>query len=473
MRKRRIGLWLGPALSLSLLLFGGLDPLVGRMAAVAILMAVWWITEAIPIPATALLPVALFPLLGIAPGKQTASHYFNSIIFLFLGGFLFAIAMEKWDLHKRIALRIILWLGTGPRRLLLGFMTATWLLSMWISNTATAMMLVPMAGALLCKLEEQYGADRIAGYGTRLMIGIAYAASIGGTATLIGTPPNLSFARILTITFPDAPEISFASWMVFALPFAVVFLLIAWWLLAPKFEAKAGAVFEKLGPMSREEKSVAALFVLLVLGWTLRKFWVQVLPEPGYIDDGTVAITLALLLFLIPSRDGRLLEWRDASRIRWGIVLLFGGGFALASGFTSSGLSAWLGEALSFFGDWPPLLLVLIICATITFLTELTSNTATTEMILPVVAALAVAISVHPLLLMIPATLSASCAFMLPVATPPNAIVFGSGRVTMADMVRQGLRLNLIGVVLITLWTYLMAGPLLGIDPSVLPGWAK
>ena len=262
MRKRRIGLWLGPALSLSLLFFAGLDPLVGRMAAVAILMAVWWITEAIPIPATALLPVALFPLLGIAPGKQTASHYFNSIIFLFLGGFLFAIAMEKWDLHKRIALRIILWLGTGPRRLLLGFMTATWLLSMWISNTATAMMLVPMAAALLSQLEEQYGADRIAGYGTRLMIGIAYAASIGGTATLIGTPPNLSFARILTITFPDAPEISFAAWMVFALPFAVVFLLIAWWLLAPKFEytpfRTPDVILERAAEVARERGVSAA-----------------------------------------------------------------------------------------------------------------------------------------------------------------------------------------------------------------------
>jgi sodium-dependent dicarboxylate transporter 2/3/5 len=472
MRKQRVGLWLGPALAVAALLAPDLEPSVKRMAAVALLMAVWWITEAIPIPATALLPVALFPLLGIAPGKTTASHYFNHIIFLFLGGFLFAIAMEKWNLHRRIATRIILLLGHGPRRLLLGFMAATWLLSMWISNTATAMMLVPMATAILVNLEVEYGADRMTDYGTRLLVGIAYAASIGGTATLIGTPPNLSFARILTITFPGAPEITFARWLLFALPFSAVFLVITWWLLAPKWEARSGAPVARPGPMSREEKRVAALFGLLVLGWTLRPFWVRMLPAPEFVDDGTVAITLALLLFLIPAREGRLLDWDDAARIRWGIVLLFGGGFALASGFTSSGLSAWLGEALSFFGGWPPILLVLLICGILTFLTELTSNTATTEMILPVVGALAVAIGVHPLLLMIPATLSASCAFMLPVATPPNAIVFGTGRVSMTAMVRHGFRLNLIGMVLITVWIYVAGRPLLGIEPGVLPDWA-
>jgi len=469
--KRKIGLWLGPALAAALVVFPDLEPRVKNMAAVAVLMAVWWITEAIPIPATALLPVALFPTLGIAAGKSTASHYFNSIIFLFLGGFLFAIAMEKWRLHERVATRIIRILGTSPRRLLLGFMIATWLLSMWISNTATAMMLVPMATAILARLSAQYGDERAGLYGKRLLLGIAYAASIGGTATLIGTPPNLSLARILTITFPDAPAISFASWIVFALPFATVFLLVAWWLLAPRWDVGAQADLKLPGPMSREEKWVAALFVLLVLGWTLRRFWAQLLPEPKFVDDGTVAILLALPLFIIPAHGGgRLLDWNDAARVRWGIVLLFGGGFALASGFTESGLSAWLGDALKVFGSLPPIVLVLIVCTTITFLTELTSNTATTEMILPVLAALAVATDVHPLLLMIPATLSASCAFMLPVATPPNAIVFGSGQVEMSDMVRQGLRLNLIGVVLITLWIY-VAGSWIGIE-SGLPAWA-
>ena len=487
-RKQRLGLWLVPLVALGVLLFADLDPAdprPTRMAAVAILMAGWWITEAIPIPATALLPVALFPLLGIVPGKATAAVYFNHIIFLFIGGFLFAIAMERWNLHRRIALRIILIFGTRPRRLLLGFMAATWLLSMWISNTATAMMLAPMAVALLSQLAERYDADKVARYGVGLLIGIAYAASIGGLATLIGTPPNLSFARILTIVFPEAPDISFARWLTFALPMSVVFLVIAWWMLgrmhAADVETAEGKdpfrkAYADLGPIGYEERWVAVLFGFLVVGWTFRAFWARLLPEPGYVDDGTVAIALALILFLIASRkpgEGRLLRWRDALKIRWGIVLLFGGGFALASGFKESGLSDWLGQALAAVGGVPPILLILIICASITFLTELTSNTATTEMILPVLGALAVAIGVNPLMLMIPATLSASCAFMLPVATPPNAIVFGTGKITMAQLVRSGLRLNLIGIVLITIWTYLVAPLVFGIDMGVLPPWAE
>jgi sodium-dependent dicarboxylate transporter 2/3/5 len=492
-RKQRIGLWLVPGLALLVWLVADLepgDPRPTRMAAVAVLMAGWWITEAIPIPATALLPVALFPLLGILPGKAAAAVYFNHIIFLFIGGFLFAIAMERWELHRRIALRIILLFGTRPRRLLLGFMAATWLLSMWISNTATTMMLAPMAMALLSQLVERYDAKKVSRYGVGLLIGIAYAASIGGLATLIGTPPNLSFARILTIVFPDAPDISFARWMLFALPLSSAFLVVAWWMLAREhareLEGQASRktrgkdefrrAYAELGPMRREERCVAVLFALLVLGWTLRTFWGRWLPEPGFIDDGTVAIALALVLFLIPSRtpaEGRLLRWRDASKIRWGIVLLFGGGFALASGFKESGLSDWLGQALAGVGGVPPLVMILIICASITFLTELTSNTATTEMILPVLGALAVAIGVNPLLLMIPATLSASCAFMLPVATPPNAIIFGTGQVTMNQLVRSGFRLNLIGILLITLWTYLAVPLVFGIDVGVLPGWAR
>ncbi len=393
--------------------------------------------------------------------------------------------MERWNLHRRIALRIILIFGTHPRRLLLGFMAATWLLSMWISNTATAMMLAPMAVALLAQLGEHTEEEKIKRYGIGLLIGIAYAASIGGLATLIGTPPNLSFARILTIVFPDAPDISFARWLVFALPMSVVFLVVAWWMLGRMHAADVKRVegkdqfrkaYDELGPMGYEERWVAVLFGLLVLGWTLRSFWTRLLPEPGYVDDGTVAIALALILFLVASREpdaGRILRWRDATRVRWGIVLLFGGGFALATGFKESGLSDWLGQALAGVGGVPPILLVLIICGSITFLTELTSNTATTEMILPVLGALAVAIGVNPLLLMIPATLSASCAFMLPVATPPNAIVFGTGKVTMGELVRSGFRLNLIGIVLITIWTYLAAPLVFGFDPGVLPLWAR
>ncbi len=501
--RRSIGLWSGPALAAILLLFTDFQPghpEVTRCAAVAIWMAIWWITEAIPIPATALLPVALFPLLGVLPGKATASTYFNNVIFLFIGGFIIALAMERWDLHRRIALRIILLLGIGPRRIMLGFMAATFFLSMWISNTATTMMMVPMAMAIIVKMKENFGADKVQKIAIGLLIAIAYAASIGGTATLIGTPPNLSFARILTISFPDAPDISFAQWIMFGLPFAAVFLILAWLLLTRLFVGRGGgfvaddAVFrdelKRMGRMKYEEKIVLACFVLVAFLWLFRRpidlggfiipGWSALMPVPDYIDDGTVAITVALLLFIIPStqrrsdgRRRRLMNWKTASKLRWGIVILFGGGFALASGFVQSGLAAYLGNQLTALKSIPPLLIVIAICAMLTFLTELTSNTATTEIFLPILAALAVAIGVNPLFIMIPATLSASCAFMLPVATPPNAIVFGTGEVRMHHMVRVGIFMNLIGIVLITAAMYLLGLHVFGIDLSTMPDWAR
>jgi sodium-dependent dicarboxylate transporter 2/3/5 len=465
------------------------------MAAVAVLMAAWWITEAIPIPATALLPVALFPLLGIMPGRAVAGLYFNHVIFLFIGGFIFALAMQKWELHRRIALRIILVLGTGPRRMMLGFMIATWFLSMWISNTATTMMMVPMAMAIILKFKESFGPERVGRYAVGLLIGVAYAASIGGIATLIGTPPNLSFVRILKIVFPQAPEISFAEWFVFALPLSTVLLVIAWGTLSLVFAPRAGFLasdtdlfrreHRKLGRLRYEEAVILGLFALLVCLWMFRRDiglgiwvipgWARLLPVPAYIDDGTIAIAVALLLFIIPARSPRkerLIDWRTASKLQWGIVLLFGGGFALASGFKESGLSEWLGLKLAAFGDFPPVAMVLAVCSLLTFLTELTSNTATTEMVLPVLGSLAVAISANPLLLMIPATLSASCAFMLPVATPPNAIVFGTGEVRIIDMVRVGSILNLVGIVLITLFVYVIGTTAFDIKLGEIPAWA-
>lgn len=494
--KARLGLFLAPAAALALLLFGDLtpgSPELTRMAAVAVLMAGWWVTEAIPIPATALLPVALFPLLGIMPGKHTAGLYFNSIVFLFIGGFLFALAMQRWDLHRRIALRILLVLGASPRRMVLGFMAASWFLSMWISNTASTMMMVPMAMAIIVQLKERFEVKRLP---VALLLGIAYAASIGGLATLIGTPPNLSFVRILEIVFPGAPVPSFAIWFLFALPLSAVFLLIAWWVLcrmllhdfatAPIQTELFRKERERLGPITYEQGVVLAAFVLLVGAWMTRADidlfgltlpgWSNLFPKAGYIDDGTVAITIALTLFMIPSRARpreRLMDWESAAGIRWGIVLLFGGGFALASGFKETGLSDWMGAGLASLGDAPPVLLVMSVSGLMTFMTELTSNTATTEMALPVVGSLAVALQTDPLLLMVPATLSASCAFMLPVATPPNAIVFGSGEVTMSDMMRVGIVLNLLGVVLITVAVYLLGPPILGIEPGVVPEWAQ
>ena len=501
-RKQQIGLVIGPILALLLILFADLQPgqpMVTRCAAVALLMAIWWITEAIPIPATALLPVMLFPTLGIMQGKATAAIYFNHIIFLFIGGFIMALAMQKWNLHRRIALKIILLIGLSMRRIILGFMVATFFLSMWISNTATTMMMVPMALAIIIKMKERFGAKKIGRFSTGLLISIAYAASIGGTATLIGTPPNLSFSRILNIYFPNAPEISFASWMAFALPFAVIFLIIAWLIIIRMFAPRTATItadrkifrdeYNSLGKMKFEEKWITALFGLMAFLWLFRKSisfgdftipgWSQIFPVPAFIDDGTIAISVALLLFIIPSRSrqnktgGMLMDWSTASKLQWGIVLLFGGGFALASGFKESGLANYIGGQLAALSYFPPVLIVTSVCSLLTFLTELTSNTATTEMILPILGSLSLAIGVNPLLLMIPATLSASCAFMLPVATPPNAIIFGTGEIRMRDMIRAGILLNLIGIILITLCIYFWGIYVFDIDLAVVPAWAS
>lgn len=494
----QIGLFAGPLLALALILFFDLDPSrpeVTRTAAVALWMALWWLTEAVPLAVTALLPVVLYPTLGIMSGKTVASVYFNNIIFLFIGGFIVALAMQRWNLHKRLALRILLMIGIHPRALLLGFMVATAFLSMWISNTASTMMMVPIALAIVLDLEETLDREVVARYAKGLFLGVAYGATLGGIATLVGTPPNLVFVRIFSITFPSAPEISFAAWFAFAFPISVVFLALVWMLLSfiycpPKdaftldrsiFERE----YEALGPISYEERVVLVNFVLLALLWLFRgditigrltlPGWSTLFSTPAFLDDGTVAILMATLLFIIPTRGGearRIMDWETATRLPWNIVLLFGGGFALARGFKDSGLSLWLGDHLAGLGALHPLLIVAAICFLLTFLTELTSNTATSQLILPVIAALAVQIHINPLFLMIPATLSCSCAFMLPVATPPNAIVFGTGRLRIADMARAGVGLNLIGVVLITAAIYFLGKVVLGVDLAHFPSWA-
>lgn len=492
---KKISLVVGVLAFLTLLLLGNLDPEhpeITKMAAVALLMAIWWISEAIPLAATALVPVALFPLLGILPGKKTAALYFNSIIFLFIGGFIVALAMQKWNLHKRIALKLILIIGLSPRRIVLGFMVATAFLSMWISNTATTMMMVPIAAAIILKMEDNLTPHEVRNFSLALLLGIAYSASIGGLATLIGTPPNLSFARIYSIYFPNAPEVTFAAWFAFALPLSILFFVLIWTFLVSVFCRSASTrevdksllqeEYQKLGPASFEEKVILAIFLLMACLWLTRKDintglfllpgWSGLLSQPVFIDDGTVAIFMALLLFVIPSKKGeggRIMDWESAKNLPWGIVLLFGGGFALAGGFKESGLSMWIGNALAGLEALNPILLVIIICLSVTFLTELTSNTATTEMILPILAGVAVAIKLNPLLLMIPATLSASCAFMLPVATPPNAIVFGTGRIKIYEMARVGIILNLIGVILITVAIFTTGKAVFGIDPAVFP----
>jgi sodium-dependent dicarboxylate transporter 2/3/5 len=366
---------------------------------------------------------------------------------------------------------------------------------MWISNTATTMMMVPIAMAIIYKLRQAVPGPAGTPLAVGLLIGIAYSASIGGVATLIGTPPNLAFSKIYTTTFPQAPDISFAQWILFGFPVALIFLIIAWQVLMFVFVRRGAKVsvdmetfrqeYHELGRMSYEERMVLILFVLLAFLWLFRQpielggfsvpGWSLLLPEPGMIDDGTVAIIIATILFLIPSRSQpgkRLMDWRTANRLHWGIVILFGGGFALAAGFTESGLSAWLAQRLMGLAGVSSVVMVGSVCTMLTFLTELTSNTATTQIVLPLLGALAVAIRVHPLLLMIPATLSASCAFMLPVATPPNAIIFGTGEIRMADMIRVGIIMNLIGVVIITTMMFLLGMFVFAIDPSHVPDWA-
>ncbi len=494
-----IGLISGPLIFTIIVIFGNLEPgnpAVTYTLATAIWMAIWWISEVVPLAITSLLPVVLFPLLGVMDGKGVSSTYFNHVIFLFIGGFIVALAMQKWDLHKRIALKILMAIGTGPGRILLGFMVATAFLSMWISNTATTMMMVPILISIISKLEESIGNKEVSKYSIGLLLGVAYSASIGGIATLVGTPPNLSFARIFQISFPEAPDISFAQWFFFAFPISVVFISIVWLYLYYRFKPDKNlwkqidsSTFRKqyrqLGKTTIEQKIILIDFLLLALLWLTRSDitfgnfvipgWSEIFKTPTFINDGTVAIMMAIPLFFIPSRNRKgkyLMDWNTATKLPWNIVLLFGGGFALATGFIESGLSIWFGYQLSWIVGIHPVFIIALIAFMMTFLTELTSNTATTEMMLPILAGLSVSIEINPLLFMIPATLAGSMAFMLPVATPPNAIIFGTNRLRIMDMAKTGLILNLIGIVIVTLATYLLGRFVFGIDVNIFPDWA-
>ncbi len=475
--------------------------------AVTVLMAAWWMTVAIPIPATSLLPLVLFPVLGILPSGTTAANYANNITFLFMGGFILALGVERWGLHRLIALHVVRALGTDPSRMVLGFMVATAFLSMWISNTATTLMMLPIALAVIGAVREMSGGNSMGGFGPALLLGIAYSASIGGLATPIGTPPNMSFLRIVEIFYAEAPIITFGSWTLAFLPLVAIFLPVAWLFLtrvAHRLRREpipaAGEVIrrelDRLGRMGLAERRMLWVFTATAVLWMTRgdldlgavhlPGWASLLErwigEPfsgGNLHDATVAVCMAVLTFMIPGepdsagRRRALMNWETAVRLPWGILLLFGGGFALALAFKESGLSQYLGESYaSQVQGLSPIFLIAATCLLLTFLTEVTSNTATTEVMLPVLAGTAAAMGVNPLLLMIPATLSASCAFMLPIATPPNAIVFGSGELEIREMVRAGIVLNLVGVVLITLVFYFASSWLLGLDLTTVPVWA-
>lgn len=422
-------------------------------------IAVWWITEAMPVEVTSLLPILLFPLTNAVPIKATTASYGHPFIFLFVGGFILAIAIEKWQLHRRIAYFIIRQVGEQPDRMLLGFMLSSALLSMWISNTATTIMMLPIGMAVLFKYKGHPAEQSIS---KALMLGIAYSASIGGISTLIGTPPNLIMAGILEESF--GLSIGFTDWLVVGLPVSVILLGLTWWYLSrvayklPRITvataADTSSPLEALPPMSAEEKRVGLLFLATAMAWILRSFVLQKLWPP--IDDTLIAISSAVLLFLIPSttKGKALLSWQDAVKLPWGVLLLFGGGIAIANGFTESGLSAWVGQQLGSLEGIALLLILLIIIAGVNFLTEITSNLATTAVMLPLLIPLATTLDVHPLLFIAGATMAASCAFMLPVATAPNALVFGSGRVTIPDMVRTGIGLNLLSIVVVLLIVY-------------------
>jgi sodium-dependent dicarboxylate transporter 2/3/5 len=415
-----------------------------------------------------------------------------------MGGFFIAIAMRRWNLHRRIALGIVCLFGCHGHRIILGFMIASAFISMWVSNTATAMMMLPIALAVQTTLEEHAGgsARGFDDFKIALILSIAYAASIGGIGTLIGTPPNLVFAAQMRSLFPEAPELSFVKWMAVGIPFAVLFIPIAWILLTRVVLKGARVDFgdageaircarDTLGPMSRGEKTVLVVFVATVIGWVTRgnltiggmtlRGWESIGGLARYAHDSTVAIAAAIALFVIPvdwKRGIFALDWKAAREIPWGILILFGGGIALGKGFLDSGLASRIAGGMALFAGAPVVVIILVTALLTTFLTEITSNTAIATIFLPILAATAVGLGLHPFLLMIPATLSASCAFMLPVATPPNAIVFASGSIPMPAMVRIGIIMNLVGVALVTLIMYLLAIPAFNISLTQLPAWA-
>lgn len=522
----RLGLWLGPVLAVLVLVIPGpadLPPSAQRLAAVVVLMAAWWATQCVPMAVTSLLPLVCFPLLGIDSARNVAGTYLTDSSMLYFGGFIIALAIERWGLHRRVALHVVKATGTSPHGIVWGFMLATFLISMWISNTATTLMMLPIAMALVTSLGEllpssegtgnekspKGSLDRLA---CQTYLGIAYAASIGGVATLVGTPTNIAFVSIWEKQFPDAPPISAGQWMATWLPFGLVYLGLAWFVLTRKLVAPAGLSrldrgffrekLSELGPMKTSEWRVLIVFSLTALLWLTRTDlplssqlvipgwgrladwylgWLVKGEHKDWINDSTVGLFFAVLLFIIPAGEKdargvpqRLMDWPTANRLPWGILLLFGGGFAIAEGFRTTGLSIWSGDLFAhvFIGQ-PPVVTVFGICALMIFLTEFTSNVATVNAVLPVFAGAAVALGLDPRVVMIPATIATSCGFMLPAGTPPNAIAFGTGRVPISQMLKYGFWLNVSGVFLCTAATWLLLIPQQGIRLDELPEWAR
>ena len=481
MKVKNFGLILGPALFLIILLWfhpEGLSKEANAILASTIWIAIWWITEAVPVAITSLLPIVLFPLTGGMELSETTASFGHRYIFLYIGGFILAIAIERWNLHKRIALNIVQLIGTNVKNVILGFMVATAFLSMWISNTASSVMMLPIGMSIISQLMDNPKTveNENQNFGKALMLAIAYSASIGGIATLIGTPTNLVLATIVQETY--GIEITFSKWFMFGLPISLILLAICWKYLTEiaftfkqkKFPGGRNEInkqLKSLGKLSYEEKMVLLIFVGTAFAWITRSFFLQkLIPN---LDDTIIAVIAGILLFILPaskSKNRKLINWEEAVKLPWGILLLMGGGLALAQGFKTSGLAEWIGGQLTLLEGASIFILLLFLIALVNFLTEITSNLATTAMILPILAPLSLVLDVSPLILMVGATVAASCAFMLPVATPPNAVVFGSGYLRIPDMAKTGVWMNLFSIIFLTIIVYFLLPILWGFNPN-------
>ncbi|MCJ2164751.1 MULTISPECIES: DASS family sodium-coupled anion symporter [unclassified Pseudodesulfovibrio] len=500
---KRIGFFLGPIVFILMMFIPapeGMKIEAWRVAAVTALMAIWWITEAIPIPATSLLPIALFPLLGIMKSSASTAPYANHLIYLFMGGFFLAVTMERWSLHRRVALLTIRAIGTSPGRMIMGFMVATGFLSMWVSNTATAMMMVPI-GLAVIQQATGFDSDTLRAcpssgnspeynFGKCLMLGIAYAASMGGVATIIGTPPNTVMAGMMEKMF--GVQIGFGQWMLFGVPLSIIMIATSWFIMT-KFLFPMGDMriaggekiisdeVKKLGPMTSEEKKIVVVGCFVATFWLARGFMadmpfvIDIMPHFKYIGDATIGILGSLILFAIPvnfKKGEFLLDWKTAVKIPWDVILLFGGGLAIANGFAKTGLAAYIASQLGGLEGTSILVFVGAVVLITIFLTEITSNTATATLLVPIMGSAAIAMGVNPYATIVGACVAASFAFMLPVATPPNAVIFGSGCVSIKQMAKTGVWLNIIGTILITVFVVYLLPILWGVDLNVVPDWA-
>jgi len=468
----------------------GMSVAAKNTAAVVLIMSIWWITGAIPIYATAFLPLVLFPLLKILPATETAANYGHNYVLMMLGGFILAKAIEVQNLHKRIALALISAFGTSRKKIILSIMIATAFLSMWIANVTGALLMLPIALAIILK-EETVSAGK-SNFSKALMLSVAYSATIGGVSTLIGSPTNLILIGIMEKLFPDSPPITFFSWLKIGLPVMLILLPVVWFYLIKYFQV-SGILSDNqtivkdelkaLGKMSPAEQRVMYVFFIAVFGWVFREGfvfgktiipgWSSLLGLDGYVHDSIVAMVCVLLLFILPAnKNKRLMDWKSASQIPWGVVMIVAGGYAIAEGFKASGLAQWLGDQLVFISTYPPLIVLIIVITFIMFFTEVNSNTATANIFLPILASMAVASNTNPLLLMIPATVAASFSFMMPAGTGPNTVIFASERITIAEMAKCGLWLKLISLGILILILYFIVMPWLNLE-TTLPVWAK